>query len=292
MGVAIGILGAFQGFHMVPTQHVGVYWRFNRLLDVVATPGLHVYIPVITRAKNVYVGIDKDVVPSHSLTHCRSKDGGNFGIRVDVSNRLSADNVIETLTIFGERYDEVTIYNQVPSSVKEVCSNMSSHDIAIAYLEELDDRILSKMRDRQSYLGSSVEIVQVMIVDLQIPPALDAQFANQSTERARVLSLKEERIAESERLRNVRQLYEAKHEQEEAEVLCDARKRVIDAEGRANASRINAEALRHSKEQEALADKTWLTDARVRFTEATSAPLKVLLHQVVGAFWSPAADSP
>jgi regulator of protease activity HflC (stomatin/prohibitin superfamily) len=236
---------------------------------------------------DIFTGIDNDVVPPHgeALIACRSKDGGSFGIRTDVSNRLDQRHVVDTLDKFGLSYDKITIYQQVASSVKDVCSSWTSHEIAIELFDKLDDKIADNIRERQvSILSSSVEIVQVKIVDLQIPEDLSRWFARQASERARLRALVEERKADEEKINNERQLYEAQITAEEARTMSVARKRVIEAEGHHNATRLEADALHYQKLQEALADAQWLSPARIRFTETAADPVSMLIKKVRVAF--------
>ena len=119
------------GIRIVPSQHVGVYYRAGKLLNMTSPPGLHSYVPLYTKPISIFTGIDNDIVPPSRmpLTDCRSKDGGRFGVRVDVSNRLAAEDVVETLLEFGVNYDAITIFQQVDSYVKDVCSRLTSHEI-------------------------------------------------------------------------------------------------------------------------------------------------------------------
>lgn len=284
--VAVVALTALACVRVVPMQHVGVYVRAGKLLASVDPPGVHFYVPFLTAAHNIFTGIDHDTVPPSRdrLTHCRASDGGNFGIRLSVSNRLASRHVLATLAQFGIKYDAVPIYHQVSSSVKDVCSNMTSHDLAIAHFDRLDDAFAEQLRERQRVLNSSMEIVQVMIVDMQIPTELDEWFSAQAKERARQKALMEQRKADEEQIRNARQLHQAEMEKLETETYSAARRAMLTAEGTYNASRKAAEARKYEKELEAAADAAWLTPARLQFTEATADPLSLLIRRIKTAF--------
>lgn len=268
---------------MVQNQHVGVYVRTGRLLARLDDPGLSFYWPLLTRTHDVFTGIDHDVIPpaAQAPTDCRSKDGGLFRVRVDVSNRLRKEHVIDTVRRFGLAYDQVTIYDQAASSIKDVCSKMTSHEIAIEKYDSLDDSIAEKMRERVSnILEAAVEIVQVKILDIVIPEDLNRIFAEQAVEWARKRALIAQREADEEKITNERKLHDAQLAREEAARSSEARKVVVDAEARKCASRLNADAIEYSKTKEALVDKAWLTEERIRYEETKSDPVSVLLRKI------------
>jgi regulator of protease activity HflC (stomatin/prohibitin superfamily) len=288
LGSSTEVFGTLPGVRVVRNQHVGIYIRSGRLLKRLDDPGLTFYWPLLTRTHDVFTGIDHDVIPpmAEAPTDCRSKDGGLFRLRVDVSNRLRKEHIIDTVRRFGLAYDQVTIYDQAASSIKDVCSKMTSHEIAIEKYDSLDDSIAEKMRERvRAILEASVEIVQVKILDLAIPEDLNRIFAEQAVERARKRALIAQREADEEKITNERKLHEAKLAREEAARESEARKLIVDAKARKSAAQLDADAVKYSKTTEAQADKVWLTDERVRLEEARSDPVTVLLWKVRRSLW-------
>lgn len=207
-------------------------------------------------------------------------------MRFDVSNRLNATHVLETLNVFGLQYDRSTIYDQVAVAVKDVCSKMSSHDIAIEQYDKIDDLIADKLRERQEILGSKVEIVQIKIQTMNIPTELNQWFARQASERARRRALIEEREATREETENNRLLHNAALHKKETLERNEALLQVIKAEADFNVSRITSDAQLYAKKQEAEGDSVWLSSQRLRLEEIRSDPMTLLIQRMKAAIWS------
>ena len=47
------IMVLFNGFHIVPEGHVGIYFRAGALLNQITDPGFHFKLPVITSVEHV-----------------------------------------------------------------------------------------------------------------------------------------------------------------------------------------------------------------------------------------------
>jgi regulator of protease activity HflC (stomatin/prohibitin superfamily) len=281
------LIDIIPGIRIVPFQHVGVYIRHGSLLPHVLAPGMAFYWPILTHPHDVFTGIDHDIVPPSSapLLECRTLDGGIFAMRFDVSNRLNATHVLQTLNVFGLQYDRSTIYDQVTVAVKDVCSKMSSHDIAIEQYDRIDDLIADKLRERQQTLGSKVEIVQIKIQTMNIPAELNQWFARQASERARRRALIEERESTREETENNRLLHIAALYKNETLQHNDALLQVIKARAEFNVSRIKADAQLYAKKQEAEGDAVWLTSQRLRLEEIRVDPMTVIIHRIKVALW-------
>jgi len=298
---------------IVPSRHVAIYFWNGALQPGVFDAGLHWrWFGLGATPAHIFTGIDRDKVPPQSpalnrggektYLKCRSRDGSTFQFIIEVSNKLAREHVHETVRLHGINYDTETIYNQAEFAMAEVCSNMTSEAIAMTEFHLLDDRVRQQLQGKQiEVLDSKVEIVQVKILEMVVPPALDTSFAKQASEKARMAALREERLADAELILNqqaksdaaleiTRRAQRADMELAEHRVASQNKIMLLEAEAKSNASLIDAEAKAKALKLEADANKAWLTEQQLRKIESENLSLFNVLKGLKASILGPAPN--
>jgi len=283
---------------LVPERHVALFYWNGALQPGVFGPGLHWYGRGLGSTSSlIFVGVDRDKVPEHGERHlsCKSRDGSNFKFMLEVANRLDPEHVWETIKTHGAEYDVVTIYNQAEPAMKEVCANMTADEIAIHKYHELDDLLREQLILKQKELKSHVEIVQVKILEMIVPPDLDASYQRQAAAKARRQALIEERSADQEQIRN-EQLkadseLEIKRKADEAELhhkeKCaesENRLSVLKAEADRNVTLLKAEAEAERKKIDAKANEIWLSEKQLQLKDSENLSIFHLIARFKNAW--------
>jgi regulator of protease activity HflC (stomatin/prohibitin superfamily) len=111
IAVLFPLIITFNGFHIVPEGHVGIYFRGGALLDTITEPGYHVKFPIITSFENVQVTVQTDKV-----TNIPCGTAGGVVIyfdHIEVVNRLKKSMVHETIKNYTVNYDKTWIFDKI-----------------------------------------------------------------------------------------------------------------------------------------------------------------------------------
>ena len=124
------IIYNFQCWHVVREGHVGFYYKFGKLMDGMSEPGLTFKFPrPITTAIEVYVRPQVDSVKN---VKCGARDGTEITFpSIEIGNTLPIDYAHAVIKKYGYDYDQFLVFKQVQYITNGLCSQFSSHEIAI-----------------------------------------------------------------------------------------------------------------------------------------------------------------
>lgn len=263
---AISVLAQlFTFWHVVEEGYCGFYYQFGRLLDTYTQPGLHVRLPPpITTAISVYVRPQVDSVEN---VKCGTKDGTLILFpNIEVGNTLPESHAHKVIKEYGAVYDQFLVFKQVQYITNALCSEYTSHEIAIEKFNQFDDLVKDDLETIQKELGTGLLIDFVRIAKPSLPKALDDAYQRQAAERAlkkakeeEFLRIQQENLNEQEKARgaaNVKLL----ESQKQNEILIEKKRAEATQNEIANDMMIKtAKAKADAKKEEAMANKELLT---------------------------------
>jgi len=177
------LLYNFQWWHVVHEGNVGFYYQFGKMMDSMTEPGLHFkFPPPITSAIEVYVRPQVDSVKN---VKCGAKDGTNIEFpSIEIGNTLPVERAHAVVKKYGANYDQFLVFKQVQYVANGLCSQFSSHEIAIEKFNEFDDHIKSQLEAIQTELATGLKIGFVRIAKPRLPDHLSDAYQRQAKERA------------------------------------------------------------------------------------------------------------
>ncbi len=139
---------------------------------------------------------------------------------------------------FGAHYDQKCIYDQVKYLISTICSEHTSHELAISKFNLLDDMLLDHLRSIQKEWHTNVQIVNVRVYKPLLPKSLAAAYQQQATERA----LKKAKVEELARITqenlNKQEITKGRLEREAAENEAEIAKQISSKRGEAKKKEI------------------------------------------------------
>lgn len=116
---------------------------------------------------------------------CGAKDGTNIEFpSIEIGNTLPVDRAHAVVKQYGADYDQFLVFKQVQYVANGLCSQFSSHEIAIEKFNDLDDHIKSQLEEIQNDLNTGLEIGFVRIAKPKLPEHLSDAYQRQAKERA------------------------------------------------------------------------------------------------------------
>jgi hypothetical protein len=97
------LLITYNGLHIVPEGHVGIYYRGGALLNEISDPGYSVKFPGLTSVYFIQTTVQTDSV---TKIPCGTSGGVMVEFdKVEVVNRLKKELVLDTVKNYTAQYD-------------------------------------------------------------------------------------------------------------------------------------------------------------------------------------------
>ncbi|KAK4771785.1 hypothetical protein SAY86_013560 [Trapa natans] len=188
---------SFSTLHQVPEGHVGVYWRGGALLKIIADPGFHLKLPLITQFEPVQVTLQTDLVRD---IPCGTKGGVMITFeKIEVVNRLKKDYVYETLLNYGVNYDNTWIYDKIHHEINQFCSSHTLQQVYIDVFDQIDEKMKDALQVDCTRYAPGIEIISVRVTKPRIPESIRRNFEQMEEERTKVLiAIERQKVAEKE----------------------------------------------------------------------------------------------
>eukprot|EP01006_Ploeotia_vitrea_P011574 TRINITY_DN30803_c0_g2_i1.p2 TRINITY_DN30803_c0_g2~~TRINITY_DN30803_c0_g2_i1.p2 ORF type:complete len:317 (+),score=47.21 TRINITY_DN30803_c0_g2_i1:57-1007(+) len=188
----LGYCDAFFGVHIVNEGHMGVYYRFGKLLDVVNPPGLHFIMPFITWPSQIYIRPQTDIVRN---VECSTSDGVHLVFaEIAIGNTLPAGNVLVTVQKYGENYDVYLVSAKIRHQIAVICSNLTLHEIFVTHFHEVDDHLFRFLQEENVRLGSGLKIDFVRMTKPTLPRDVAASYERIASEKTLLKVEKEKQL--------------------------------------------------------------------------------------------------
>ena len=207
----------FGSWATVPTGHRGVVTSFGKVTDRVLDEGLHAKIPFINQVSRMNVQIQKVEADADSS----SKDLQSVRALVALNYRIDATRVQDVFQDVGKEYVSKIIEPVIEESVKSGTALFTAEEL-ITKRPEVKETIENKMRETLGEQG--IDVIELNVVNFNFSESFDAAIEAKVT-------------AEQEALAAKNKLEQIKFE---------AQQDIESSKGRAEAIRIEAEALRNN----------------------------------------------
>lgn len=215
--VIIMFVGGFFAF--VPAGYRGVALRFGAVTGEIRSEGLHLKTPFISGNKNMEVRVQKEEVDASAA----SKDLQSVNSKIAVNYSLVPAKVADIYREIGNDYKDRIISPSIQEAVKSVTARYTAEEL-ITKRSEVSDSIKKELTDRVSDVGINVQGLNIVDFDF-------SDSFNQSIER-KVTAEQDAKAAENK-------LKQVKFEADQA---------IAVATGKAQAQKIEGEALRANPE--------------------------------------------
>eukprot|EP01084_Bolivina_argentea_P133515 235623_1 len=208
-------------------------------------PGLHFKLPPpITTSIQAYI---RPQVDSVKHVKCGAKDGTNIEFpSIEIGNTLPLDKAHGVVKKYGADYDQFLVFKQVQYVTNGLCSQFTSHEIAIEKFNDMDDHIKSQLEEIQTELDTGLQIGFVRIAKPRLPDHLSDAYQRQAKERAlkkakeeEFKRIQQENLNEEEKVRGV-SVRELLHAQKQNEMNIAQKKSEQEQEAIANQMKLEA----------------------------------------------------
>ncbi len=206
-------------FAYVPVGHRGIATRMGTPTGQIRTEGVHFKMPLIEGNKNVEVRVQKKEVDASAA----SKDLQTVSSKIAVNFAVSPEEVINLYRSVGDDYDDRIISPAIQESVKSITARYTAEEL-ITKRGEVSDAILAELKGRVAQYGLIASDLNIIDFDF-------SESFNASIERK--VTAQQDALAAENKLKQI------KFEAEQA---------VESAKGKAEAQRIEGEALRANPE--------------------------------------------
>jgi len=300
----------FKCWHIVNEGHVGFYYQFGKMMDAMTEPGLHYkFPPPITSSIQVYV---RPQVDSVKRVKCGAKDGTNIEFpNIEIGNTLPTESAHGVVKKYGADYDQFLVFKQVQYVTNAICSQYTSHEIAIEKFNEIDDRIKAELEQIQTDLNTGLKIGFVRIAKPKLPEHLSDAYQRQAKERAlkkakeeEFKRIQQENLNEEEKVRGVaaRELLQAQKQNEIniAQKKAEQQQEAVDNEMKLEAAKTASAIIREQAKansdaikEEAAANEKLLTKQYLELKryEAIAANSKFIFGEIPNNVWFGDTDS-
>lgn len=212
--VFIAFIIIFSAFGTIGAGERGVLLQFGAVQDKVFDEGLYIKIPFIQNVVKMDVKIQKDEVPASAA----SKDLQIVTSRIALNYHLAPDLVNKIWQKVGKNYNVRIISPSIQEAVKAVTARFTAEEL-ITKREEVKEQIKINLAER--LLEHSIIVDEFNIIDFEFSKAFNEAIEAKVT--AEQLKLKADRDLER--------------------IKIEAEQRIADAQGKAEAIRIEAKAL-------------------------------------------------
>lgn len=204
----------FGTFGTIGAGERGVLLQFGEVQDRVLGEGLYLKIPLIQTVVKMDVKIKKDEVPASAA----SKDLQIVTSKIALNYHLAPDSVNRIWQEVGKDYNIRIIAPSIQEGVKAVTARFTAEEL-ITKREEVKDQIKQNLAER--LLERSIVVDEFNIIDFEFSKAFNEAIEAKVT--AEQLKLKADRDLER--------------------IKIEADQKVAEAKGKAEAIRIEAQAL-------------------------------------------------
>ena len=219
LGVLLVLFFLLNPFAFVPVGYRGIATSFGTPTGQIRGEGLHMKMPLVNGNKNVEVRVQKKEADASAA----SKDLQTVNSKIAVNFSIDPTRVIDLYREVGDDYDDRVVAPAIQESVKSITAKYTAEEL-ITKRTEVSDAILAELKGRVGQYG-------LVASDLNI---LDFDFSdsfNQSIERK--VTAQQDALAAENKLKQV------KFEADQA---------IAVATGKAQAQKIEGEALRANPE--------------------------------------------
>lgn len=206
-------------FAFVPVGHRGIATRLGTPTGTIREEGLHFKTPFIEGNKNVEVRVQKKEVDASAA----SKDIQTVSSKIAVNFAVDPSRVVDLYRSVGDDYDDRVMAPAIQESVKSVTARYTAEEL-ITKRAEVSDAILAEIKTRVGTYGLLAS--DLNIIDLDFSDSFNASIERKVT-------------AQQDALAAQNKLQQIEFERQQA---------VVSAEGKAEAQRIEGEALRANPE--------------------------------------------
>lgn len=213
--VIIGIIILFGAFGTVGAGERGVLLQFGAVKDKVFDEGLYIKIPLIQKVVKMDVKIKKDEVPASAS----SKDLQIVTSIIALNYHLDPDSVNKVWQEVGKNYNARIIAPSIQEAVKAVTAKFTAEEL-ITKRETVKEQIKANLAER--LLQRNIIVDEFNIIDFSFSTAFNDAIEAKVT--AEQLKLKAERDLER--------------------IKIEADQKIAEAQGKAQAIQIEAQALR------------------------------------------------
>jgi len=214
---AIILLLLTVGF--VPVGYRGIAIRLGSLTGQIRNEGIFFKIPLIESNKNLEVRVQKKEVDATAA----SKDLQSVSSKIAVNFSIDPNWVTDLYQKVGTDYDDRIIAPAIQESVKSVTAKFTAEEL-ITKRGEVSDAILAELRTRVSQYA-------IIVSDLNIVDFDFSESFNASIERK--VTAQQDALASENKLKQIQ---------------FEAEQAVATAKGKAEAQKIEGEALRANPE--------------------------------------------
>jgi regulator of protease activity HflC (stomatin/prohibitin superfamily) len=211
----IALLFIFNGFGTIGAGERGILLQFGAVQDKIFEEGLYVKIPFVHNVVKIDVKIKKDEVPASAA----SKDLQVVTSRIALNYHLAPDSVNKIWQEVGRDYNSRIISPAIQEAVKATTAKFTAEEL-ITKREDVKDQIKSNLAER--LLEHDIVVDEFNIIDFEFSKAFNNAIEEKVT--AEQLKLKAERDLER--------------------IKIEAEQKISEAEGKAKAIQIEAQALR------------------------------------------------
>jgi regulator of protease activity HflC (stomatin/prohibitin superfamily) len=205
----------FGAFGTIGAGERGVLLQFGAVKDKIFDEGLYVKIPLIQKVVKMDVKIQKDEIPASAS----SKDLQIVTSRIALNYHLDPEAVNKIWQEVGKNYNSRIIAPSIQEAVKAVTAKFTVEEL-ITKREVVKEQIKANLAER--LFERNILVDEFNIIDFSFSPAFNDAIKAKVT--AEQLKLKAERDLER--------------------IKIEAEQRIAEAEGKARAILIEAQALR------------------------------------------------
>lgn len=206
-----------NSFGTIGAGERGVLLQFGAVQDRIFKEGLYFKIPFVQEVVKMDVKIQKDEVPSSAA----SKDLQIVTSRIALNYHMDPDSVNKVWREVGKNYNVRIISPSIQEAVKAVTARFTAEEL-VTKREEVKDQIKANLSER--LLQRSIIVDEFNIIDFEFSKAFNEAIEAKVT--AEQLKLKADRDLER--------------------IKIEADQRTAEAQGKAAAIRIEAEALKQN----------------------------------------------
>jgi regulator of protease activity HflC (stomatin/prohibitin superfamily) len=213
--IIVVIILALNALGTIPAGERGVLLQFGAVQDRVLGEGLYVKIPMAQSVVKMDVKVQKDEVEAGAS----SKDLQIVTSKIALNYHLDPENVNKIWQDIGRNYNARIISPSIQEAVKSVTAKFTAEEL-ITKREDVKDQIKTNLSERLA--NSNILVDEFNIIDFNFSPAFNEAIEAKVT--AEQLKLKADRDLER--------------------IVIEAEQKVAEAQGKAEAIRIEANALR------------------------------------------------
>lgn len=179
--LGLSTLAVKKGLYRVEDGHVGVCYFGGRLQNTLQAPGYSMHLPLLTSCLSVPVQMQ-----TRRVTHIACGTSGGTVVEfesIEVVYRLRRAAVVDTIRNYSTTFPRVWIDERVHSEVNQLCSQNELRDILIDRFDEVDDILLSEMKQTLAIWAPGIDLVTLRLTKPVVPPSIQAQYERLEQEK-------------------------------------------------------------------------------------------------------------